>query len=719
MPAPRYNKTSYNETFSRPHARAFVRAPIAFACAAMVLGTPPTHAETLPVLGPMPADRYAGLIAELDPIVSYAVPAATARALAPTRVSVDAAPIAPRSGSFDGALRALDTGDAASARAIALGMPAGSVERDALLWAIALSSKSDAGTVSAAMAEVSDWPNQAAMAANLERALVKERSGDALIAAFGATDPVTDGGKLALAEALARRDEPRAARLLRPLWHNDLLEDEEASIRRWGAHLLQQSDNRRRMAMLIYRDRIRGAERLAPSAGPGAAELVRAAGAVARRKGADAALAAVPQSLRSDPIYLYSAARHLRRADKQRAAARTLGNHRFDASTAVSPRTWWQERRTLARELLDQGDASLAYRVAANHSGGRATDIIDAEWTAGWIALRFLNDPATAKQHFARVLDTGKRSLSVSRGAYWLGRAEEALGNTGAARAAFGRAAQHRTTYYGQLAAERLGGGALSIPYPSPSNADRGAFAANPFVRAIDLFERAGHPRRARSLYRHLAATLAAPGQLAILTAKAERAGQFQLGLQLGKRALSRGLPVEALAFPTGAIPASAPLSQTGRALAYAIARQESAFDREAVSGAGARGLLQLMPATAREEAGKMGLPYSKGRLTSDPGYNAALGAHFLTRLLDRFDGSYVLTAAAYNAGPSRAIAWREKYGDPTRMKVDEVVDWVERIPFTETRNYVQRVLENYGTYRARLDGRPLTIGRDLTVGRR
>ena len=688
-------------------------------CAALAITCTSATANTLPPLGPSPADRYAGLLA-VDTTGFVAPASASPQDFALQRIALDAAPVAPQSGSLKAGLGALDARDAATARAIALGMPAGSVERDVLHWAIALSPRADAASIDNAMRQVPDWPNQAAMAANLERALVRERSGDALIAAFGNADPQTDEAKLALAQALAQRDQPRAAKLLRPIWHAEVMDaGEEAAIMRWGGHLLQESDHRRRMAMLIYRDRIRGAERLAPRAGAGASALVRAAGAVARKSGADAALAAVPQSLRSNPIYLYAAARHLRRADQQRAAARTLAPHRFDASAAVSPRTWWAERRTLTRELLDQGDSSLAYSVAANHSGGRATDTIDGEWTAGWIALRFLNDPGTAKRHFLRVLEVGNRALSVSRGAYWLGRAEEALGNSGAARAAFARAAEHRTTFYGQLAMQRLGNGSLSIPYPRPSDADRRGFAGNRFVRAIDLLEGVGHPRRARSLYRHLAATLTAPGQLALLTAKAERAGQFQLGLQLGKRALSRGLPVEALAFPTGAIPSNAPLSQTGRALAYAIARQESAFDREAVSGAGARGLLQLMPATAKEEAGKMGLPYSRARLTSDPGYNAALGAHFLTRLLDRFDSSYVLTAAAYNAGPSRAIAWRERYGDPVGKPVDEVVDWIERIPFTETRNYVQRVVENYGTYRARLDGRPLSIERDLTVGRR
>ena len=426
----------------------------------------------------------------------------------------------------------------------------------------------------------------------------------------------------------------------------------------------------------------------------------------------------MPAAYRADPLYLYARARWLRRADRQREAARVLIGSPFTAEAAIDGDAWWEERRLLSRQLLDQGDARLGYGVAVGHVGGGAGDRIDAQFTAGWIALRHLDDAAAARAHFAAILELGSRALSVSRGAYWLGRAEEALGNDGAARAAYTRAAEYPVAFYGQLAMDRLGRGALDAAYPAPTDADRAAFAANEFARAITRLEATPHGWRARTLYRHLARRVPTAGQAALLTAMAERAGQYRLSLQMGKTALARGLPAVALAFPTGAIPDDAPMSDTGRALAYAIARQESAFDREAVSGAGARGLLQLMPATAKEVAGWMDLPYSRERLTSDPGYNAALGARFLSRLLDRFDGSYVLTAAAYNAGPTRAIRWRNAYGDPAGAPADEVVDWIERIPFSETRNYVQRVMENYQVYRVRLQGRPVAISRDLTDGR-
>ena len=694
---------------------------------AMLLLVAPTRSAglELPGAGPRPADRYAGL---LEGVRAAAPPAD--RAAGSTGVDAvetgairvpDAPPVAAASGDLGSALDHLSADEIDAARAIREGMPSGSLDRDVLTWALAMSGARGvpAADIAAAMASLADWPGQGTMATHRERALLGELSGDELVRAFGGSEPRTVEGRLDLARALARTDRARAAALLRPVWHSETLDAAgEAAVLSWGGDLLTRGDHARRMAMLVYRDRVNGAARLAPRVGGGADALVAAAAAVARRSGAETALERVPLELRDDPIYLYAKARHLRRADRQRAAARLLIAHPFGAEAAVDPGRWWDERRLLARQLLDQGDARLAYDVARGHAGGRAVDRIEAEFTAGWIALRFLNDPATATRHFERQLEIGKRALSVSRGAYWLGRARKAAGDRAGAHRAFERAARLRTTFYGQLAMERLGREGLAIRYPSPSDAERRAFAANRFVQAIARLEDAGHGRRARPLYRHLARTLPSAGQAALLTARAERAGQFQLALQMGKTALARGLDAEALAFPTGAIPADAPLSDTGRALAYAIARQESAFDREAVSGAGARGLLQLMPATAREVAGWMNVPYSKARLTSDPGYNAALGARFLTRLLDRFDGSYVLTAAAYNAGPTRAIDWRDAYGDPVGRPLDEIVDWIERIPFSETRNYVQRVMENYQVYRARLEGRPLALERDLRFGR-
>jgi soluble lytic murein transglycosylase len=306
--------------------------------------------------------------------------------------------------------------------------------------------------------------------------------------------------------------------------------------------------------------------------------------------------------------------------------------------------------------------------------------------------------------------------ISRARAHYWLGRAAEA-GGGGDPKTEFGAAAQHATTYYGQLAAARIGARALNIAYPDASGQDRARFEAREWVQAARLLIAAGHESRAALLIDGLEETMDDPGELALLAVLAERAGLAKAALQVGKASAHRGVNVGALTHPIGAIPEQARLSDTGRALAYAIARQESEFHVSAVSGAGALGLLQLMPGTAREVAARAGLPYSKPRLTTDAGYNATLGARYLSEQIDRFNGSYILTFIAYNAGPRRADEWVARYGNPKGKTIDEIVDWVELIPFAETRSYVQRVMENYQVYKWRLAG-AYDIERDLRFGR-
>jgi soluble lytic murein transglycosylase len=388
-----------------------------------------------------------------------------------------------------------------------------------------------------------------------------------------------------------------------------------------------------------------------------------------------------------------------------------------DRAALVDPDAWWVERRALSRELVDQGDMQTAYRIVAAHSAESPADSADAEFHAGWYALRGLNDPEKAAKHFSRLASIGRGPITLARAYYWLGRAAE-VGGPGEAKDYFARAAAYGTTFYGQLAGQRIDGHRLNIAFPSPTRADRERFTKREAVAAIQRLQQAGYDRYAGALYLDLAAQLTSPGELALLAAMAERQGNHFIALKIGKIALSNGIDVGALSHPLGVIPDSADISGSGKALAYAIARQESEFNIGAVSQAGARGLLQLMPATAQQLAKKAGLPFSQLRLTSDAGYNATLGAAFLGEQLERFDGSYVLTFAAYNAGPRRAREWIQKYGDPRGKDLDAVIDWIERIPYAETRSYVQRVMENYQVYKMRIAG-SFDIAGDLVEGRR
>ena len=304
-------------------------------------------------------------------------------------------------------------------------------------------------------------------------------------------------------------------------------------------------------------------------------------------------------------------------------------------------------------ELVDIGDMRTAYDLVATHAGESPANAADAEFHAGWYALRGLKDPAKAETHFQRIATIAEGPISLSRAYYWLGRAAEA-GGPGDAQDFFARAAAYGTTFYGQLAGERIGRSVLDLADPVPSDADRRTFSAREAVGAIARLQEAGYERYADALYIDLAGQLTNPGEVALLAAMAERQGNHFLALKAAKIAAGNGVDVGGLSHPLGAIPETADISGSGKALAYAIARQESEFNAGAVSRVGALGLLQLMPDTAKQLASKAGLDFSQARLTSDAGYNATLGAAFLSQQLDRFDGDLEKALAAYNAGPGR-----------------------------------------------------------------
>ncbi len=626
----------------------------------------------------------------------------------------------PINSNLKAGLDALSNKDAKSAIAARDAMAKGTLDRHILTWAIAVSGQKGVPSyeIAEAQRELKGWPGLGALRANSEHALYRENPpASDVLSAFGTTRPETADGTIILTRALqAKGDTTAAAKLLRGLWSKDALDkDTETKILAEFPSLLTTADHKRRMEMLLYRGRLDQAGRFSDLGK--AQSLYRAWLAVAKKaKNSAALVAAIDPSWKKEPAYLFIRVEYLRKQEKYEEAAKLLADLPKDKDALVNPGEWWVEQRIISRGLLDQGKFKVAYRIAANHVATDPADIVDAEFHAGWYALRGLEDAPTAARHFQRILQTSNRPISVSRAWYWLGRAAEA-GAAGNADDYYAKAATLPGTFYGQLAAARLGRKSLNVTYPSPSADDRSRFESREAVRAIARLEAAGHGWRTDSLYRALAEELTSPGELAILAARAEKAGGHQLSLQIGKLAFGRGIDVAALAFPIGVIPATANISGSGKALAYAIARQESAFNPAAISPANARGLLQILPGTAKGVAGRHGLAYSKERLTTDTAYNATLGAHYLGEQIDDFGGSYILTFIAYNAGPRRVPEWINRYGDPRGKSIDDVVDWIERIPFAETRNYVQRVMENYQVYKSRL-GQTADIVSDLRVGR-
>jgi soluble lytic murein transglycosylase len=553
-----------------------------------------------------------------------------------------------------------------------------------------------------------DWPLSKYLQRRLEETLLATRPGpERLVAELGGREPMTLGGRVALAFALdATGEQEKAVEAIRQIWREETFGAEtETRILDKFADALRVSDHRFRMERQLFKENWGAASRAAERAGGENETLVKARMGIYRgKKPAEKAFAAVPTKLRTDPSYLFSRALFLRRAGEFDAAATVLINAPQDAEMVVDGDGWWTERKYVTRELLDQGSVRKAYEVASRHSAESPAQHIEAEFHSGWIALRFLKDPALAATHFAAAAKEATTPISISRAAYWEGRAAKEGGQEAEARRLYRIAADRPTTYYGQLALNELGEKVqLRAPVPL-SVGERLAFDAMTPIRAVKLLQQAGEQDLALTLFTELGQSFDNPAQLDALAGLATEAKNPRAVLAIGKTAVQRGLPLDFHAYPLAAIPDFDPVGDPVEpAMVYAIARQESAFNPKAQSGAGARGLMQLMPATAKRTAQRFGVGYDPDKLLADPSYNARLGSAHLGELMEDWKGSHILAFASYNAGGGNVKKWVDANGDPRDPNVDKV-DWIERIPFYETRNYVQRVMENLVVYRQRLE---------------
>jgi soluble lytic murein transglycosylase len=547
------------------------------------------------------------------------------------------------------------------------------------------------------------WPSIGFLRRRAEATLWQERLDPATVRAFFPREqPLTAKGRFALARALlAQGDRTGAQAQVRAAWRNDAFSaDLEAQALDAFGDLLTTADDKTRMDMRLYASDVDAGVRAAARVGGNAPAIAKARAALIRNTGnAEELLGAVPAEGRRDPGYIFSLAQWLRRSDSAAEAAEWMLSVPPDPATALDPDQWWIERRLLARKLLDMGDAKTAYRVARDAQlPVRDNYRVEQHFTAGWIALRFLNDPATAQSHFARMAQGVANPISLARASYWQGRVAEAMGHKEEARAHYQAAARYPTAYYGQIARAQLGLKDLVLrPPPSRSGA-----AQIEVLRAAELLYAVGERDLVTAIAADLGDRSQDAGALAGLGEIAARHRDGRAMLHVGKEALGRGMPLEHYAFPTVGIPEYrriGPVVDTS--VVYAIARQESTFHQGTVSSAKAMGLMQVTPDAGRDTSRRFGVKFDAKRLLSDPVYNVQLGAAELGQLLEDYRGSYILAFAGYNAGRGRVREWIARYGDPRDPGVDPI-DWVERIPFAETRNYVQRVLENLQVYRVR-----------------
>jgi soluble lytic murein transglycosylase len=501
--------------------------------------------------------------------------------------------------------------------------------------------------------------------------------------------------------------------LARDAWRSeDLSEHSEGEALDAFGDLLTREDFRARMDRRIGAKDIGAAMRAAHRVGDDAVAIVKACSAVKGNddKAADK-LDSVATDARQDLGYVLCRVQYLMHKDNIADAARLIMAAPKATMAQQDTDEWWRVRRVLARKLLDQGDARGAYEVA-RAAAQPASDNYRAEWhfLAGWIALRYLNQPSAAMAHFVHIDDGCVNPITLARASYWRARAAEALGDQATMQAQYEAAASHPTAYYGQLARARLGISEMDLPSAPPADAMRKP--SQEIVRAAEMLYSLGE----REIAVSFAADLGDDGaDVATLSAVGEVTGRHndaRAMLELGKTALGRGLPVEAYAFPTIGIPPHSPIGPSiDRSIIYSVARTESAFNQRDRSSANAVGLMQVTPEAGRDTAKRFGVEYDWDKLVSDPVYNTQMGAAELSALLQEYKGSHIMTFAGYNAGRGRVRDWVKAYGDPRNSNID-AVDWVERIPFAETRNYVQRVMENLGVYRVRF-GAPLVATSD------
>jgi len=434
----------------------------------------------------------------------------------------------------------------------------------------------------------------------------------------------------------------------------------------------------------------------------------------AQGPGVDKLIAAVPEELSGDAGLAWERFNWRVRKGRGEDAIALLDERSISLASLGRPERWANWRRIFARRMMRDGQGELAYRLAANHALSNGSAYADLEWLAGFIALRQLEEPSVALAHFRNFESAVETPISLGRAGYWQGRALEAQGLAEEAQVAYAKGGRHQTSFYGQLAAEKAGlpmdpALAGDENYPDWSGAP---FAGTTVLKAALLFQQADEQNLAEWFLTHLAETAGSEGQ-AQLAGLALQLGDPHIALRIAKVAAGQGNILPRAYFPVMEIAAGgAPVPPE---LVLSIARRESEFDPDVTSGAGARGLMQLMPGTARDMARVMDVDYSVGALLTDPAYNAQLGAAYLAELIEEFGPNYVLVSAAYNAGPSRARAWIAERGDPRSAGTD-VVDWIEMVPFRETRNYVMRVTESLAVYRALLsgEGQPLNLSGEL-----
>ncbi len=558
-----------------------------------------------------------------------------------------------------------------------------------------------------------DWPSGSLLRRRTERALLSiDVPAATVLKLYRKKPPRTGIGKFLLARAYKRLGKPKKAlKLARAAWHTHALgqKTEKQLLEEFGNQLTK-ADHRRRADHFLYRDKkrllptVRRVKKHLPKAEE---EKINLRMEVIKRRLNDAhkQYEKLGAKAYADVGLLFNKIQLSRRKENFDYSRKLLARAPVDAKKMVEPDEWWIERRLQTRYALRHNKPLEAYKIASRHGKISRKNLCEAEFLAGWIALTRLNRPEDAARHFAIQRKNAVSRAEIAKAEYWLGRLKLKQKDSVGALMHFANAARYFRTYYGQLALQSVESEGRLPPTqtPVPSKRDLRKFMARDAVRALII----AHKAQLRSLvplfFNHLAWRLKSPGEMTLLAELASQIHSRRGSVITGKIGVYRGFALDRYAYPVNALPHFEHLTEkVDLALVLALARQESEFNARAKSPVGARGMMQIMPGTARAIARQHKVRYSKARLTSDPAYNTALGVAHLHDLIKKYNGSYILPLVAYNAGPGRVRDWIESFGDPRDPSVD-TIDWIESIPFTETRRYVQRIMSSAQIFRARL----------------
>ncbi|WP_435091120.1 lytic transglycosylase domain-containing protein [Candidatus Pelagibacter bacterium nBUS_30] len=532
---------------------------------------------------------------------------------------------------------------------------------------------------------------------------------------FDGKEPLSGYGKMILGESFVLSGESnKGKKLIKDGWITaDLSKSELKYFRKKYKKHLNADDYIKRADYLAWNNKYWDLKRLTRYL-PTEYELLYTARQILMSKsyGVDQAIKNVPNKFKNDAGLNYDRLKWRRKRGRVDSSLEILLSIKNNKDYLVKPEKWWKEREIISRALIYKKKYETAYKISSNHGMSEGPDFAAAEWMSGWIALSFLKDPLIAKDHFQNFYNNVNYPISTSRGAYWLGRTYEKLGDKEQSRNWFQEASKYLTTYYGQLAFLKLNpNGKFELSKDMEVDKKyRYVFFNKELVKITYLLHELKKDKYTKFILRHLANDNIQKGSEILAAELATNIQRYDFAIQVSKISSYQKRFHNKFNYPI----ISTPKAINGRkipesAFILSIIRQESEFDLSANSHAGAKGLMQLMPYTAKLVSKQAKLPYSKSRLTSDPEYNINLGSHYIAGLILQYDGAYPFAVAAYNAGPNRVKYWKKLNKNPQKKQIN-YVDWVELIKFRETRNYVQRVLENYNVYRYILEKKPILM---------